>query len=139
MKVGDKIQVRRFDGVDHWVYAIVLATGEDGGGSIRIQIAHPGNREDNAVMLVGPADIRTRADLQNIIDQAQAIVAKAGRQGLTEAQVRELGQIDGFWLSFVTPTDGRLTEHQSRHLSAQQTALHQRVVKHYQAQLKNLS
>lgn len=134
MKINDTIQVRQTDGVDHWVFAKVQDPATN-----RVIIAHPGNRWDGMTLVVGPSDIRTKADVQRILAGAQAIVAKVGRQGLTEAQIRELGKLDEFWLAFCPPADGRLTEHQSRLISAQQTTLHQNVVPHYQAQLKRLS
>lgn len=133
LKLGQKVQVRRFDGADQWVFAVVQDPGTN-----RVQITHAGNAEDGNVLLVADEDIRTKADVEALIPQAQAIVAKAGRHGLSESQICELGKLDGFWLHFCSPADGRLTEHQSKNLSSVQTSLHQRVVKHYQEQLKRL-
>lgn len=134
MNVGDTVQIRRFDGVDHWLYATVQDPATN-----RVQIAHPGNPEDGKIILAAPGDIRTRADVQALITGAQAIVSQAGRLGLSEAQIRQLGALDGFWLSFATPPGGKLTEQQSKNLSAQQSSLHRLVVNHYQQILKQLT
>lgn len=133
MNLGEKVQVRRFDGVDHWVFAVVQDPATN-----RVQITHPGNREDGNVLLASSADIRTKADVENILAQVQPILAKVGPRGMTAAQIRQLAQLDGFWSSFLEPANGALTEAQSKHLSAQQATLHQRVAKHYQEQLKRL-
>jgi|SRR5579864_555986 len=134
MNIGDTVQVRQVDGVDHWVFAKVQDPATN-----RLVIAHSGNRDDGRTIIADPSDIRTKADVQQILTNAQAIVALADpRRGLSEAQIRQLAALDGFWASFLPPADGRLTEHQSRHLSSQQITLHQRVVKHYQEQLKKL-
>ena len=133
MNVGDKVQVRRFDGVDHWLYAVVQDPATN-----RVQITHPGNAEDGKVILASAADIRTSANLQSLITQAQTIVSAAGRNGLSEAQIKQLAALDGFWCNFLPPKDGRLTDHQIKVLTAQQSTLHQRVISHYQEQLKRL-
>ncbi len=134
MKTGDIVQVRRFDGVDHWLYAVIQDPATN-----RVQIQHPSNAEDGKVLLVPASDIRTKADLQSLIDQVAPIVAKAGQNGLAIKDIRQLAAIDGFWSSFLEPADGKLTEHHSKHLSTQQTTVHKTVLKHYQAMMKQLS
>lgn len=134
LKLGQRVQVRHFDGADHWLYAVV----EDPATN-RVRVTHAGNASDGQAFLAADEEIRTKADVEALIPQVQAIVAKAGRHGLSEPQIRQLGELDGFWLHFCSPADGKLTEHQSRHLSSVQATLHQRVVKHYQEQLKKLA
>jgi|SRR5882672_2688271 len=140
MKIGDIVQVKRFDGGTHWLYAVVqsLPNGPNFFPA-RVQITHPGNAEDGKVVMAQPSDIRTKADVQAILDQMAPIVAKAGQHGIGEANIRQLAALDGFWSGFVSPADGRLTEHQSKHLSTQQTTVHKTVLAHYQNMMKQLS
>ncbi len=134
MKTGDIVQVRRFDGVDHWLYAVVQDPAIN-----QVQIQHPSNPEDGKVLLAAASDVRTKADLKTLIDQVTPIVTKAGQHGLAAKDIRQLAAIDGFWSSFLEPVDGKLTEHHSKHLSIQQATIHKTVVKHYQSMMKQLS
>src|SRR6267142_4712423 len=94
MKVGDIIQVRR--GAD-WLYATVADPVLS-----RVQINHPGNPDDGRVFIAPIAGMRSKTDVQALIDAATPIVNAANPQhGLTHAQSRQLGALDGFWLQYL--------------------------------------
>jgi hypothetical protein len=136
-KIGDIVQVRR--GSD-WLYAALLSLPAGGDmGPARVQIQHPGNPEDGEVLMAYASDMRVKEDVQALIDKVAPIVANPGQHGIGEARIRQLAALDPFWESFLPPSDGRLTEHHSRHLGTQQTTMHKNVLAHYQNMLKRLT
>lgn len=112
MKTGDKVQVRRFDGTDHWLYAVVQDAA-----ARRVQITHPGNSEDGKMLLVDATDIRTKGDVLALMSSAQAV---AGTR-LSDAQIKSLGAQDGWLLQFLQP-----------YTTAAREKLHVTIVDHYQ-------
>jgi hypothetical protein len=126
MKLGDIVQVRRFDGADHWLFASVQDPATN-----RVAVNHPGHPEDGKVIVAAGADLRTRADVLNLITVAQSLVTSAGSGGLTDAQLRTLATQDGWWNQFLPRSDGKLTEHAIRAISTQRTSLHTFMVRHY--------
>jgi len=61
MKIGDIVQVKRFDGGPTGCNAVVqsLPNGPNFFPA-RVQITHPGNAEDGKVVMAQPSDIRTK-------------------------------------------------------------------------------
>jgi hypothetical protein len=112
LKNGDKVQIRRFDVTDHWLFAVVQDAT-----SRRVQIAHPGNSEDGKVLLVAAADIRTKADVLSLMTSAQAVAG--GR--LSDAHLKSLGAQDGWILQFLQP-----------YATAAREKLNAQIVDHYQ-------
>lgn len=126
MKAGDTVQIRRTDEADHWLYASVLdaTTG-------RVQINHPGNVEDGKIVLPAVRDLRTKADVQSLIDQVTPILNSASPQhGLTHAQIRQLGTIDGFWLQYLNLDQKN---------QGPRVTMHRSIIAHYQSMMKQLS
>lgn len=119
MNKGDKVQIRQTDGVDHWIYAKVLdpTTG-------MVQVQHPGNSDHEKQLFVDAADIRTKADLEKLLEVAKSLPAAK----LTDAQIKNLGTADGWILRFL-----HVDQAQARN------TLHTQLVTHYQAQVKQLS
>ena len=66
MQAGDTAQVLQQDGGQHWIYATVLTANAD--GSALVQISHPGNRDHGLLKSFAAAQIRTKADVQKLID-----------------------------------------------------------------------
>lgn len=126
MKNGDTVQIRQFDGTDSWIYAKVIDS------NIRlVEVRHPGNPADGKQLVMAPADIRTKADLQALIDACTPIVNAASPQhGLSDAQFRQLGALDGFWLQYLN-----LHEKQN----SLKLKVNSAVVQHYQSMMKVLS
>lgn len=119
MNAGDKVQVRQFDGVDHWIYAKVLdpATG-------LVQVQHPGNVDHEKQIFVPAADIRTKADLEKLL----AVAKSMSKEKLTDVHINNLGAADGWVLRFK-----HVDQAQARN------TLHTLLVPHYQAQVNKLS
>jgi hypothetical protein len=84
MKPGDIIQIAQNDGVQHWIYALVIQASE--GGAL-VEVNHPGNREDGRQKFVPVGAFRTKAELQAQLD-AFAKEAAAGKRDLTDPRVR---------------------------------------------------
>jgi hypothetical protein len=81
MKAGDIVQVRQYEflhdalpiaadppihqpgRIELWIYAKVLEV-PPGVGVVRVMVQHPGNRDDGRELLVDPADVRTKADVE---------------------------------------------------------------------------
>jgi len=72
MKPGDTVQVQQQDAGVHWIYATVITANDD--GSAFVQIRHPGNKEHGAMIFFGAEKIRTKADVQKLIDAMPAQV-----------------------------------------------------------------
>lgn len=118
MNIGQRVQIRRCDGVDHWIFAVI----EDAATN-RVRITHPGNVEHGNAFIAAPADIRTKADVQSILATVQATV----RGRLSDAQIRQLAQSDGWLLHYLRPDQSIARE-----------SLHKVIVEHYQNILKSL-
>lgn len=119
MNVGDTVQVRQLGQQTDWIYAKVLDPA-----TRQVQITHPGNREDREIKIVAAEDIRTKADVQNVLSQMQSSVTGQ----LSNEQIKTLGAIDPWILQYTR------AEHQTF-----KPALHTAIVKHYQEQAKRLS
>ena len=111
MKQGDVVQIRRYDGGEHWIYAQVI--DPDGG---MVQIIHPGNDENGERPVVAPADIRTKAHVGALLDIARTMNAQ-NRVAVTQ----QLAQYDAFLNNFMDDNN-----------------LHLRIVQHYQIQFDRL-
>ena len=119
MNNGDIVQVRQVDTVDHWIYAKVLNAG-----SRQVQVQHPGNIDDGKIKIMAAPDIRTKADLLNLVTTAQGLTAAP----LTDAQINTLGATDGWVLKFKQPDQSKA-----------RGQLHTVLVSHYQTQANALT
>jgi hypothetical protein len=118
MRVGQLVQVRRFDGSDHWIFARVQDPS-----TRRVQVEHAGNPADGQALIPAAGDLRTREDVQSILAAVQA----APRGRLSDQAIRILGKLDGWLLQYLEP-----------HASLVREQLHTVIVPHYQAILKAL-
>jgi hypothetical protein len=111
VKQGDIVQIRRYDGGEHWIYAQVIDAD-----AVMVQIIHPGNSENGERPVVAAADIRTKADLGALLDTAKTMNAQ-NRVAVTQT----MAQQDAFLNNFMDDTN-----------------LHLRIVQHYQVQFDRL-
>lgn len=91
MQAGDTVQVKVQDRGIHWIYATVIAPNAD--GSAFVQIQHPGNIEHGAMKFFGAGSVRTKTDVQKLIDAMPPQALGAARQEKIGLQ----NQLD--WLS----------------------------------------
>lgn len=91
MKPGDTVQVQQTGGGARWIYATVITPNED--GSAFVQVRHPGNIEDGKMIFFGAGKVRTKDDVQKLVD---AMPAQAGGQVLQDKKSLQ-SQIE--WLS----------------------------------------
>ena len=83
MQPGDRVLVMQFAGGEQWIYATVVHPRDDGGALVLVD--HPGNHEHAQMKNAKRADIRTKADLQPLLDEARTlpdrqVVAGAGSE-----------------------------------------------------------
>jgi hypothetical protein len=81
MQSGDTIQVQQ--DARHWIYATVITANAD--GSALVQIRHPANVDDGKFQFFAAAKVRTKADVQKMIDAM--VAANDGRNPQRETIV----------------------------------------------------
>lgn len=95
---NDVVQVRRYDGGEHWLFASVV----DPAAGL-VEITHPGNAEHGRQYAPDAGDIRTKADVQTLYASAVQVIAAAAGRRLTDTQVRTLAASDASLLHFLQP------------------------------------
>jgi hypothetical protein len=69
MQPGDRVLVKQFAGGEQWIYASVVHPRDDGGALVVVE--HPGNHEHGQMKNVKREELRTKADLQPLLDEAR--------------------------------------------------------------------
>jgi hypothetical protein len=120
MTKNEKVQIRQHDGGEHWIFAVAIDPDNN-----RYQVNHPGNADHEKQLTVDSTDVRTKADVEALLEAAKKI--PAGKP-LSDADIDKLGKADGWLLHF------KRAEH-----SQSRVRLHKLLVDHYEAQLKRLA
>jgi hypothetical protein len=127
IKPKDVVQVRQFAEAVHWIYARVLHVDDAG---ILVDIDHPGNSEHGLRKLVDRENLRTKDDVQALLDLADT----HHRQKGVKQAVRVLTTADP-WIEWAMRPDekGKRPGEESLH------KMHGNkpgIVVHYETQLK---
>ena len=93
MQPGDRVLIRQGSGaLEHWIYATVFTARDDNAALVTVD--HPGNFEHGLAKTVKREDIRVKADLAPLLEEAQTIADRKERKRWVEHYQHQIDQLD---------------------------------------------